>query len=150
MRWSQMDADLQHEPESLPSFFARFEQGGADLIIGTRDFRSGSMPQPRRMSNRLTSWAISRMTRIPIRDSQSGYRLIARRVLETVQARSSGFDFESEFLLAAIKAGFAIGGVPISTVYRGQASAIRPWRDTARFLKLMGLFWHDWSRNRAL
>jgi glycosyltransferase involved in cell wall biosynthesis len=146
----QMDADLQHEPESLPQFFEKFEQGGADMIIGTRDFRSGAMPRPRRMSNRLTSWAISRLTHTSVPDSQSGYRLIARRVLETVQAKSSGFDFESEFLLATIKAGFAIGTVPIATVYQGEPSAIRPWRDTARFVKLIGLFWRDWSRNRVV
>lgn len=145
-----MDADLQHEPESLPRFFEKFEQGGADIVIGTRDFRSGAMPRPRRLSNRMTSWAISRLTRTSIPDSQSGYRLVARRVIEAVDARSSGFDFESEFLLAAIKSGFTVGTVPIATVYQGQASAIRPWRDTARFVKLMGLFWHDWSRNRVV
>ena len=146
----QMDADLQHEPESLPRFFETFEQGDADMIIGTRDFRSGAMPRPRRMSNRLTSWAISRLTHTSVPDSQSGYRLISRRVLDTVQAKSSGFDFESEFLLKTIKAGFAVGTVPIATVYRGEPSAIRPWRDTARFVKLMGLFWRDWSRNRVV
>lgn len=145
-----MDADLQHEPESLPRFFEAFERGGTDMIIGARDFRSGTMPRPRRMSNRMTSWMITRLTKTPIPDSQSGYRLIGRRVLETITAESSGFDFESEFLLAAIKAGFTIGTVPIATVYQGEPSAIRPWRDTARFVKLMGLFWRDWSRNRAV
>jgi len=146
----QMDADLQHEPESLPHFFAAFERGDADMIIGTRDFTSSAMPRPRRMSNRMTSWMITRLTRTPVPDSQSGYRLIGRRVLETVTAKSNGFDFESEFLLAAIKSGFTIGTVPIATVYQGEPSAIRPWRDTARFVKLMGLFWRDWSRNRAV
>jgi len=145
-----MDADLQHEPEALPRFINRFEQGDADLIIGTRDFGAGSMPRPRRLSNRMTSWAISRLTHTPIADSQSGYRLISRAVLESVHAESQGFDFESEFLLKAIKAGFRIGAVPIETVYRGEPSAIKPWRDTVRFLKLMGLFWHDWSRERAV
>lgn len=143
----QLDADLQHEPESLPLFFEMFEQGDMDMIIGTRDFSSGGMPRPRRMSNRMTSWMITRLTRTRIPDSQSGYRLIGRRVLETVSAKSSGFDFESEFLLSAIKSGFAIGTVPIATVYQGEPSTIRPWRDTARFVKLMGLFWRDWSRN---
>jgi len=134
-----LDADLQHEPGHLPSFFAAFESGRGDLIIGTRDFRSGGMPRSRRLSNRLTSWAVRRATGTSIADSQSGYRLIGRRVLETIHPESRRFEFESEYLILAARAGFSIGAVPISTVYKGEPSAIRPWRDTMRFLRLMGL-----------
>ena len=130
-----LDADLQHEPEYLPEFFTAFESGGGDLLIGTRDFRSGGMPWPRRLSNRLTSWAVRRATGTSIADSQSGYRLIARRVLERIHPKSRRFEFESEYLILAARAGFVIGAVPVSTVYKGEASSIRPWRDTIRFIR---------------
>jgi len=136
-----LDADLQHEPEYLPDFFAAFESGKGDLIIGTRDFQTGGMPFPRRMTNRLTSWAVRRMTGTSIADSQSGYRLIGRRVLEAIHPESRHFEFESEYLVLAARAGFAIGEIPISTVYHGGPSSIRPWRDTMRFLRLMALSW---------
>jgi glycosyltransferase involved in cell wall biosynthesis len=145
-----LDADLQHEPDYLPDFFAAFESGRGDLIIGTRDFRTGGMPFSRRMTNRLTSWVVRRMTGTAIADSQSGYRLIGRRVLETIHPRSRHFDFESEYLVLAARAGFTIGAVPISTVYGGESSSIRPWRDTVRFVKLMGLMWREErSRDRV-
>lgn len=137
----QLDADLQHEPESLPMFFSAFDSGAWDMIIGARDFRTGSMPWPRRASNRLTSWAVSRLTGVSIRDSQSGYRLISRRVLEVVSPTGDLYDYESEFVILAGQSGFRIGSVPIPTVYSGERSFIRPWRDTARFLRLAGRYW---------
>ena len=136
-----LDADLQHEPESLPEMFSAFESGEGDIIIGTRDFKSGGMPFLRQMTNRLTSWAVRRLTGAAIADSQSGYRLIGRRVLETVHPKSHRFDFESEYLVLAARAGFKIGAVRVSTVYHGEPSAIRPWRDTMRFLRLMKFMW---------
>ncbi len=136
-----LDADLQHEPEFLPEFFHAFESGDGDLIIGTRDFHSGEMPLLRQMSNRMTSWAVRQLTGAAIADSQSGYRLIGRRVLETIHPKSHRFDFESEYLVLAARAGFKIGAVRVSTVYHGEPSAIRPWRDTMRFLRLSKFIW---------
>lgn len=136
-----MDSDLQHEPESLPELFAAFESGDGDIIIGTRDFKTGGMPFLRRATNRLTTWAIRRLTGAAIADSQSGYRLIGRRVLETIHPKSHRFDFESEYLVLAARAGFKIGAVRVATVYQGEPSAIRPWRDTMRFLRLMKSIW---------
>jgi glycosyltransferase involved in cell wall biosynthesis len=139
----QLDADLQHEPESIPKFCEAFERGEADILIGTREFEPGIMPLSRRLTNRLTSSIITRMTGTYVADSQSGYRLLARKVIENVHPESSLFDYESEFLIRAIRAGFTVGEVPIATVYQGEASFIHPLRDTARFIRLMGLFWKD-------
>ncbi len=137
----QLDADLQHEPEYLPQFFAAFEADRGDVLIGTRDFHAGAMPFHRRMTNRVTSWAITRLTGTLVSDSQSGYRLIGRRVLETIHPQAGKFDYESEFLILTIRAGFTVGTVPVSTVYHGESSFIRPWRDTVHFVMLMTKFW---------
>ena len=145
----QMDADLQHQASALPDFLGAFGSGRYDLIVGRRDFHDGRMPWPRRMSNTMTSWAVSRACGTHVPDSQSGYRMIARRVLELVHATADAFDFESEFLVRAAQAGFRVGSVPIPTVYGNERSAIRPWRDTWQFIKLMGLFWRKRPRNQV-
>ena len=58
-------------------FLEKYRATNADLIIGARDF--SQMPLVRRISNtlgrRAFSWAMGR----PIRDNQSGYRLLSRR-----------------------------------------------------------------------
>jgi glycosyltransferase involved in cell wall biosynthesis len=137
----QLDADLQHDPAFLPEFVARFEQDRTDIIIGTRDFNVGGMPWDRHLTNWLTSYAITKMGGVPVRDSQSGYRLISRRALQTVAAPSSNYDYESEYLILAGRAGMTIGEVPITTIYAGQKSSIRKWTDTKRFLRLVRKYW---------
>ncbi|HEX9750924.1 MAG TPA: glycosyltransferase family 2 protein [candidate division Zixibacteria bacterium] len=132
-----MDADLQHEPESLPDFVEAFERGEGDVIIGSRDLSARHMPFSRRLSNTLCSWTVSALARQSVADSQCGYRLISRAVMETVHPRSGGYTFEPEYLVLAGKAGFRIGAVSIGTVYQDEKSYIHPWRDTFEFIGAM-------------
>jgi glycosyltransferase involved in cell wall biosynthesis len=137
----QLDADLQHDPAYLPEFTKQFEESKTDIIIGTRDFNVGGMPWDRRLTNWLTSYAITKMGGVRVEDSQSGYRLLSRRALETVDAPTSNYDYESEYLILAGRAGLTIGSVPISTIYEGQKSSIHKWTDTKRFLRLVRKYW---------
>lgn len=138
----QLDADLQHDPAYLPEFAKQFEETGTDIIIGTRDFNVGGMPWDRHLTNWLTSYAITKMGGVAVEDSQSGYRLLSRRALATVDAPTSNYDYESEYLILAGRAGLTIGAVPISTIYEGQKSSIRKWKDTKRFLRLVRKYWN--------
>ena len=139
----QIDADLQHDPAYLPEMTKRFEQTHEDIIIGTRDFNVGGMPWDRHLTNWLTSYAITKMGGVRVDDSQSGYRLLSRKALQTVNAPSSNYDYESEYLILAGRAGLTIGAVPISTIYEGQKSSIKKWTDTRRFLRLVLKYWNS-------
>jgi glycosyltransferase involved in cell wall biosynthesis len=132
----QLDADLQHAPESIAQFVQAFEEGGADVVVGRRDIRSARMPKPRQWSNRITSRVVSWLSGQRIPDSQCGFRLVSRRAMEQVHPRSSRFEFESEFLILAGRAGLRIDSVPIETLYEGEGTSIRGWRDTFRFVKM--------------
>lgn len=137
----QLDADLQHDPRYLPELAQQFAATGKDIIIGTRDFNVGGMPWDRHLTNWLTSYAITRMGGVKVDDSQSGYRLLSRKALQTVDAPTSNYDYESEYLILAGRAGLTIGKVPISTIYEGQKSSIKKWTDTKRFLRLVQKYW---------
>jgi glycosyltransferase involved in cell wall biosynthesis len=139
----QLDADLQHDPKFLPEFARIFEEEKTDIIIGTRDFNVGGMPWDRHLTNWLTSYAITKMGGVRVEDSQSGYRLLSRRALEKVDAPTSNYDYESEYLILAGRAGLTIGKVPISTIYEGQKSSIHKWTDTKRFLRLVRKYWRS-------
>ncbi len=135
-----LDADGQHDPEEIPKFLAAFGAPPAgrgaerpDLVIGYRDFQA--MPPLRRLANtlgRLTlQWALG--TRI--RDNQSGYRLIGRRLMEGMaESEESGFEFEVEMVATCIRRGWPIGWVPIRTIYAGGPSHIRNWKHLTNFL----------------
>ncbi|HOV99759.1 MAG TPA: glycosyltransferase family 2 protein [Bacteroidota bacterium] len=132
-----MDADLQHIPEDIPSFLKVEEQTNADIVIGKRQRKGSKMPLHRRLSNTLTSWLVSTRTKLPILDSQCGYRLIRRNVIEVIQLESNGYEAETEFLLKAARNGFTIAHAPIQTVYNNEKSYMTNWHTTINFLNVL-------------
>jgi glycosyltransferase involved in cell wall biosynthesis len=132
-----MDADLQHRPEDLQQFLDVYEYLRPDVIVGSRSRLGSSMPLARRLSNTITSALVSARTGVRIKDSQCGFRLIARRVLEAVRLESSGYEAETEFLIKASAHGFEIVFVPIHTVYGGERSSMTHWHTTKQFLNVL-------------
>lgn len=128
-----MDGDSQHETSSIPDFFRQMEERGADIVIGNRMLDPISMPYVRRNTNRFMSYVLSKMAGQNIPDTQCGYRLIKRRVLEAITLDSSNFEIESELIVKAGRKGFKISSVPVRTIYQDEKSRINPILDTLRF-----------------
>jgi glycosyltransferase involved in cell wall biosynthesis len=132
-----MDADLQHLPREIPSFFAIRDLEQAHVVVGHRPRWGTNMPLPRKFSNTITSALVSARTSTTIRDSQCGYRLIARSVLESVRTSCDGYEAETEFLIKAARQGYRIAFVPIQTVYANEATYMTNVNTTIRFLKIL-------------
>lgn len=129
-----LDGDLQHNPHSIPRFLDKIKQG-YDIIVGSRyQTQSEDMPFARKLSNLITTTVLRVFFKVPVTDSQSGYRAFKRRVLETIPVRDNGFAAETEILIDAQRAGFLISEVPIATSYGDEKSKIRPGRDISRWL----------------
>lgn len=137
-----LDADGQHDPDSVPDFVRKWKETGADFVVGSRMADRRGMPLERLCSNTLTSWVVSRRAGQRIEDSQSGYRLIAAEVLRRVSLETDGYEMESELLIKAARMGFQVTSVPIRTVYADETSFIHPLRDTGRFIALV---WRSFS-----
>ena len=130
-----LDGDGQHKPNEAPLLLDAWSRTGADLIIGARDFRA--MPPVRRTTNSVARLLFSRTMGRPIPDNQSGFRLYARRLVEAVlQSPEEGFAFEVEAIAVCVGRGFRLTWVPISTVYGGETSDIRPWTHLTSFLRV--------------
>jgi glycosyltransferase involved in cell wall biosynthesis len=138
-----IDADGQHDPRFLPAFVQRHIATGADVIVGARQREDSPMPLPRRLSNAISSAIVSRLANARITDSQSGYRLIARRIWETLRFERTRYDMESELLIKAGRAGYRIAEIPITTVYGREQSHFRAFRDTFRMAKVFVSLWRD-------
>jgi len=128
-----LDADGQHDPAFAPQLLAALD--GADVVVGSRNADRTGMPWLRKATNDVTSWWVSRLAGQRIEDSQSGYRAIQARVLRAIRPEGRRFDYESEFLVAAARAGFRIGAAPVPTLYNAPGSHINPFRDTIRFIR---------------
>ena len=131
-----LDADGQHDPAEIPKFIEAWQQRGADLIIGARDFEH--MPFVRRMSNTIGrqafSWAMGR----EILDNQSGYRMLSRRLIEAMlESEEKGFEFEMDMIVIAAKRDWLIDWVPIRTIYADEVSHIRPVDHVVNFFRMV-------------
>jgi glycosyltransferase involved in cell wall biosynthesis len=132
-----MDGDGQHRPEDIDLLIRKMEETDAGMVVGNRMSDPRSMPRVRVIVNQFMSFLISVLSGQTIADTQCGFRLIKRDLLEGVALRSSHYETESEILIKAARKGWKIESVPITTVYQKETSRIRPVRDTMRFLALV-------------
>lgn len=130
-----LDADGQHDPSFAPRLLKALEN--ADVVVGSREGNRSGMPWLRRATNDVTTWFVSRLAGQRIPDSQSGFRAIRTSVFSKVRPKSRRFEYESEFLIGAARAGFRIGEAPVPTLYNAPGSHIHPFRDTLRFIRLV-------------
>ena len=133
-----LDADGQHAPADLGRFLERWDRTKADLIIGSRMGNPVGMPMLRLFANTSSSVIVSVLAGKWISDSQSGYRLVSRRLLERIldQDGEEGFEFESEMIVDAVRDGFSYSEVPITCIYGSERSHYDAIGDSMKFLKL--------------
>lgn len=139
----QMDADLSHDPRSVPALLARLE-AGADLVVGSRWVPGGG----------IEGWGLGRLVLsrggslysrwilgTAVRDMTSGFKAIRRPVLEALELgtiRSEGYSFQIEVNYRALRAGFRVVEAPILFVDRraGHSKLSR-----AIFAEAIGMPW---------
>jgi len=132
-----MDSDGQHSHKDIEKFLEEAEKG-TPFVIGNRMDNPIGMPKIRVITNKFMSWFISKIAGVKIPDTQCGFRLIKREVLEKVIIRTRKFEIESEIIIKAARQGFAIKSVPIQSIYfKNQSSKIRPFMDTLRFIRFI-------------
>jgi glycosyltransferase involved in cell wall biosynthesis len=130
-----LDGDGQHAPEDSPAFFARALESGAMLVAGDRLRRPGAMPPLRRAVNRWMTRRLSQLTGTPLADSQCGFRLVHLETLAGLRIKADHFEIESEALAAFLEAGHRVEFVPITVIYGGSPSRIRPLVDGYRWFR---------------
>ena len=112
-----MDADFSHDPAYLPQLLRAAED--ADLVIGSRYVPGGGITEwgkLRRFISRGGSAYARTALGLDIRDLTGGFKVIRRRVLETIdldRISSLGYAFQVEVTYRAIRAGFEVVEVPI-------------------------------------
>ena len=116
----EMDADLSHDPEEIPNFVKKIEEG-YDVVIGSR-YLNGTIS--------VVGWDFKRLllskfgnlyasTLLGLReftDLTSGYRCYTGRALQKINLdiiKSNGYAFQIEMVYYAWKNGLRITEIPI-------------------------------------
>jgi glycosyltransferase involved in cell wall biosynthesis len=138
-----LDGDGQHDPRDAARLLAVWRRHPGRLVIGSRLHDRAHFPPARYAANRFACFWISWAAGHPIADSQSGFRVYPRAVMEiAVQGRARGqrFTMESELLIEAADRGCPTLAVTIAGRYPQGArpSHYRSVVDTARIVVMVG------------
>ncbi|MFC1667896.1 glycosyltransferase family 2 protein [Chlamydiota bacterium] len=134
-----LDGDGQHDPGEIPHFVQVANELNADIVLGNRMVDPQGMPFLRFATNKVTSLIISKIIGASIKDTQCGYRLLRSWILPQLRLETSRYDTETEMLLQAGIMRAQFENIQIKSIYQNQKSEIRKFRDTVKFLKLIGL-----------
>lgn len=127
-----LDGDMQHLPDEAAGLIAAALDTEADLVAGVRRFERDDMPASRYHANVIGSRALSSFVGVKVEDTQCGYRVFRADMLRRMNLRATGYDIETEMLIKVGRLGGKIVQVPVSAVYGGGHSKLRPVRDTTR------------------
>jgi glycosyltransferase involved in cell wall biosynthesis len=129
-----IDSDGQHDAAFAPAIVEALDR--ADIVIGTRDLSGQNVPKHRRIANMISSAATRAVSGGKVRDSQSGYRAFKAEVLRKVHGVGDRYEYETDFIIRAARAGYKTANVPISTIY-GSPSYFREFRDAWLVIKVL-------------
>lgn len=115
----QMDADLSHHADALPSLLAAIDDG-AEAVIGSRYIPGGSVPfwpWYRRALSKYGNLYACVVLGMTVHDATSGYRAYRVAALEAIDVfttRSKGYGFQIETAYRVSRSGRRLDEVPIT------------------------------------
>ena len=129
-----IDADHTYPAKDIPVLVKGIGDG-SDLVLGNR-FSVGTknIPAFNRIGNGLFSFLISFASGQEIADGQTGFRAFKKGVLNDLDIRSNGLEFETEMTIKAAINGYKVTEVPIEYRKRIGKSKLNPFKDGCRML----------------
>ncbi|HSX09993.1 MAG TPA: glycosyltransferase [Candidatus Saccharimonadales bacterium] len=110
-----IDADLQYDPEVIPSMLDKIENG-ADIIVANRNFINTSFI--RNLMSRTFSYIFGNLIHGMRVDVQSGLKVFRKEIIERLTINPSPWTFDLEFLKKSVDAGYQIDSIQIEFIKR--------------------------------
>jgi len=112
-----MDADLNHDPKIIQSFFKNMKEKKSDIVVGSRFIEKGAFYDKRlwkRVISRCINLFLKVILDLPISDATSGYRLIKSETISAIRKmlKEKGYPAYLEFILISHKSGFFLPRIP--------------------------------------
>lgn len=113
-----MDGDLQHEPEQIPAFVSKLEEG-YDVVSGWREQRQDNWLS-RRLPSKIANWAMSKLARVPLHDFGTTFKAYRRETIQSIQLYG---DLHRFIPALAAGGGARIAEIPISNPPRANGKS---------------------------
>ncbi len=139
------DADLEYNPEDIPSLLVPFAEEGADAVFGSRylsaPYRRALMYR-HTMTNKMVTALSNWFTDLDLTDVETCYKAVNATLLKSIPLRSNDFRFEIEIVFKLAKRRARIFEAPIRYLPRThqEGKKIQRWDG---FLALLAMlrFW---------
>jgi len=115
-----MDSDGQFLPEEIPKLVNSLIKNNADIVTGYRFADEKDMPRYRKFGNKVLDKVTNLAIKIPVRDTQSGFRAYSKKAINSIKFNSDGYGADSEILISAAKKGLKILEEPVTVIYNTQ------------------------------
>jgi glycosyltransferase involved in cell wall biosynthesis len=126
------DADLEYDPEEIPTVIAPILDGYADAVVGTR-FGAGShrvLYFWHRLGNGGLTLLSNMFTNLNLTDMEVGYKAFTKQALGLMHLTNPRFGIEPEIVARLAQMGARVYEVPISYYGRTYAEGKKiTWRD---------------------
>lgn len=125
------DADLEYSPKDYETLLAPFGDERVSIVYGSRFLGPHlSTMFVYAMGNKFVTLVTNILYNTNITDMETGYKVFRRSILDRISLHARRFDFEPEFTVKVLKAGYQIYEVPISYYGRKFSEGKKlTWRD---------------------
>ena len=134
-----IDGDGTYDALEMENLLQPIFEDKADIVVGSRlrgKLEDGSITRVNKLGNGFFNLLINLCYNGAISDSQSGFRAMNRKAVETLSLSSKGFEIETEITVKALKKRLRILEVPITYRKRtGSRSKLNSVKDGSRILK---------------
>lgn len=113
------DADLAVNPSVIKKFLT--ESKNADVVIATRCFKESNYPLLRKICSKTYNLMSRLLFGIKIRDTQSGFLGLHKKVFDDIDLWFNGFVANLEIIVKAKKAGYIIKEIPVEYSHRKES-----------------------------
>lgn len=77
-----MDGDLQHNPEEIPAFVAKLQEG-YDVVSGWRSQRRDGW-LTRQLPSRIANWMMAKLSGVPLHDFGTTFKAYRREIIQNI------------------------------------------------------------------
>ena len=137
-----LDVDLEVHARYIPSLVAAIEDG-ADVATVHRIYAFQVRALDRYFMSRGYSMLVRRLLRVPLRDTETGFKFFRRATLQPIldAIADPGWFWDTEFMVRAYEAGLRISEIPGAYVRRDdKTSTVNGVRDSWEYFRKLLAF----------
>lgn len=141
---AEIDADLQHPPETLTQMCQMIDDNKCDVVIASRYIENGGSfgwSPIRKLVSKIANLLSSNFIRAPVSDSTSGFRILSSRAIKSLlkyEMTSAGYAFQVESLYIYKKHRMSFAEIPFIFECRRAGRTKLHLREMLAFLIMLG------------